>query len=247
MGADPGALFSAREAGIAVITYAKNEGLEEGASTSAHLLLDTQLCDALYKVSFLYSSLIYRSAPLEICHCEHGTHCVCDAFRPQASTLVVYVYCGTSTRCNLYNLKAGETHVILTPPALLSAGAAEEGRCFPIGDRQGTPSGGILEAPAATDAPCSRKPASCEEGSAAACADLSRETPWEQGGPWGLPTVTLMPPCQVVMESKSSRQNVSFVTSNVQAGYFLPTLKVQYLSYRTGTCCLTHEPNPQFL
>ena len=51
VGVDPSALFSAQEAGIAVISYAKNEGLEEGASSSAHLLLDTQLCDALFKVS----------------------------------------------------------------------------------------------------------------------------------------------------------------------------------------------------
>ena len=48
----PGDLFSAQEAGIAVVTYAKNQGLEQNASSPANLVLDTILCDALFKVGF---------------------------------------------------------------------------------------------------------------------------------------------------------------------------------------------------
>lgn len=47
---DPAGLFTAQEAALAVITYAKRHGLEQGASSPAHLLLDTTLCDALFKV-----------------------------------------------------------------------------------------------------------------------------------------------------------------------------------------------------
>ena len=61
VGVDPSALFSAKEAGIAVITYAKNEGLERRASSSTHVMLDTQLCDALFKVSRSWLDLGFRA------------------------------------------------------------------------------------------------------------------------------------------------------------------------------------------
>ena len=46
-----------QEAGIAAVTYAKTSGLEAGASSPAHLLLDTTLCDALFKVWFKMGTL----------------------------------------------------------------------------------------------------------------------------------------------------------------------------------------------
>ena len=48
---DPAGLFTAQEAGVAVVMYAKQQGLEQGASSPAHLMLDVALCDALFKVS----------------------------------------------------------------------------------------------------------------------------------------------------------------------------------------------------
>lgn len=48
---DPAGVFTAQEAGVAVVMYAKQHGLEQGASSPAHLMLDVALCDALYKVN----------------------------------------------------------------------------------------------------------------------------------------------------------------------------------------------------
>ena len=42
-------IAKAQEAGVVAVTYAKARGLETGASSPAHLLLDPDLSDALFK------------------------------------------------------------------------------------------------------------------------------------------------------------------------------------------------------
>lgn len=46
-------LHCPQEAGVVAVTYAKARGLEAGAGSAAHLLLDADLSDALFKARHL--------------------------------------------------------------------------------------------------------------------------------------------------------------------------------------------------
>ena len=51
-----------QEAGVVAVTYAKARGLEAGAGSPAHLLLDADLSDALYKARTLMTTTTKQSA-----------------------------------------------------------------------------------------------------------------------------------------------------------------------------------------